>query len=78
MNGDARAALRQVVRLSKSLKPGGVIVFTLKGAGVESTAEMNELARAALAYATASGLKVIATTHLTYNRHEFTILFERP
>ncbi len=76
MNGDARAALRQVVRLSRSLKPGGVIVFTLKGAGVESPAEMNELSRAAIAYATASRLSVIATTHLTYNRHEFTLFFE--
>ena len=78
MNGDARAALRQVVRLSKSLKPGGLIVFTLKGAGVESPAEMNELARAATAYATASGLSLLATTHLTYNRLEFTSFFERP
>ena len=77
MNGDARAALRQVVRLSRSLKPGGVIVFTLKGAGVESPAEMNELARAAIAYATASKLSVIATTHLTYNRQEFTLFFEK-
>ena len=75
MNGDARAALRQVVRLSKHLRPGGLAVFTLKGAGVESPAEMNELARAATAYAIASKLSVIATTHLTYNRHEFTLFF---
>lgn len=38
---------------------------------------MNELARAAIAYATASGLKVVATTHLTYNRQEFTLFYER-
>jgi cystathionine beta-lyase/cystathionine gamma-synthase len=49
----------------------------LKGAGVESPAEMNELSRAAIAYATASGLSVIATTHLTYNRQEFTLFFAR-
>jgi hypothetical protein len=77
MNGDARAALRQVVRLSKNLRKGGLIVFTLKGAGVESPAEMNELSRAATAYATASGLSEIKTTHLTYNRLEFTVFFTR-
>jgi 23S rRNA (cytidine2498-2'-O)-methyltransferase len=77
MNGDARAALRQVLRLSRNLNPGGIIVFTLKGAGVESPAEMNELSRAAITYATASGLSRIATTHLTYNRQEFTVLLER-
>jgi hypothetical protein len=77
MNGDARASLRQVVRLSRHLKPGGVIVFTLKGAGAESAAAMNELARAALADAAAAGLARIAITHLTYNRQEFTVFFER-
>jgi hypothetical protein len=77
MNGDARASLRQVARLSKHLRKGAVIVFTLKGAGVESPAEMNELTRAALAYAAASGLALIAITHLTYNRREFTVFFER-
>jgi hypothetical protein len=38
---------------------------------------MNELTRAALAYAAASGLALIAITHLTYNRREFTVFFER-
>ena len=78
MNGDARAALRQVVRLSKNLRKGGLIVFTLKGAGVESPAEMNDLSRAATVYATVSGLSEIKTTHLTYNRLEFTVFFTRP
>jgi len=75
MNGDARASLRQVVRLGRNLSPGGLIVFTLKGAGAESPEELNTLTRAALAYAKASGLTLLAQTHLTYNRHEFTLFF---
>lgn len=77
MNGDARSSLRQVVRLAKHLEKGGLVVFTLKGAGVESAEEMNELSRAAISYAAASGLSLFAKTHLTYNRQEFTLFFER-
>jgi len=77
MNGDARASLRQVVRLANHLEEGSLIVFTLKGAGAESPQEIIELCRAAVAYASASGLPLIAKTHLTYNRHELTLFFER-
>jgi 23S rRNA (cytidine2498-2'-O)-methyltransferase len=77
MNGDAQSSLRQVVRLSRNLHPGGLVIFTLKGAGANSPREMIELSRVAVAYAEASGLSLIAQTHLTYNRHEFTLFFER-
>jgi len=77
MNGDARASLRQVVRLSDHVEDGGLIVFTLKGAGTESPQELIDLTRAATAFATASGLTLLARTHLTYNRHELTLFFER-
>ncbi|WP_193213622.1 SAM-dependent methyltransferase [Luteolibacter marinus] len=78
MNGDARSTLRQVVRLAAHLNPGGLVIFTLKGAGADSPDELTTLTRAAVAYATASGLAHLATTHLTYNRHEFTLFFEKP
>lgn len=77
MNGDARSTLRQVLRLSNHLTPGGLVIFTLKGAGAETLEEMISLTRAAIAFATASGLTPIATTHLTYNRHELTLFFEK-
>lgn len=77
MNGDALAAIRQVSRLAKALVPGGWIIFTLKGAGAESPQELITLTRAAIADAKAAGLRLIARTHLTYNRHEFTLFFER-
>lgn len=76
MNGDPRGSLRQVVRLSTALKSGGLIVFTLKAAGADTPEEMLELIRAAEAFARASGLVLIAKTHLTYNRQEFTLFFE--
>ena len=77
MNGDPRASLRQVVRLSQNLKPGGLIVFTLKAAGANSPGEMISLIRSAVAYGETSGLSLITRTHLTYNRQEFTLFFER-
>jgi 23S rRNA (cytidine2498-2'-O)-methyltransferase len=77
MNGDPRLSLRQVVRLSAGLNPGGLIVFTLKAAGADTPGEMLDLIRAAEAFARASGLSLIAKTHLTYNRQEFTLFFEQ-
>jgi 23S rRNA (cytidine2498-2'-O)-methyltransferase len=76
MNGDARESIRQVCRLSENLTTGGLVVFTLKTPGVTGFAEMNELLSFAVATAGEAGLKHIATTHLTYNRHELTLFFE--
>ena len=38
MNGDARNALRQVIRLTQFMRPGGLIVFTLKTPGADNLA----------------------------------------
>jgi 23S rRNA (cytidine2498-2'-O)-methyltransferase len=76
MNGDARSALRQVIRLTKFMRPGGLIVFTLKTPGSETLAALQETIRLTLRDAAAAGLHLIALTHLTYNRQEFTCCFE--
>ena len=76
MNGDAREAIGQVVRLSKNLKPGGLVIFTLKTSGATTYLEMNGLYQFAVNSADAAGLGLLASTHLTYNRHEFTLFFE--
>lgn len=76
MNGDPRAALGQVIRLSKNLKPGGLVIFTLKTQAITGYDEILELHRDAREMAAAAGLKPIATTHLTYNRHEVTLFLE--
>jgi 23S rRNA C2498 (ribose-2'-O)-methylase RlmM len=77
MNGDALESIAQVARLSQNLRPGGLAVFTLKTPGVTTFDEINRLAASVLETASAAGLRQIAMTHLTYNRHEFTVFFER-
>lgn len=77
MNGDARDAISQVIRLSHHLREGGLVIFTLKLPGVASFAEANALEKSVVEMAAAGGLNRFARTHLTYNRHEFTLFFER-
>lgn len=76
MNGDARESIARVIRLSKHLRPGGIVIFTLKMPGVTSYDEANALEASVLNFAEAACLRVFARTHLTYNRHEFTLFFE--
>jgi 23S rRNA (cytidine2498-2'-O)-methyltransferase len=75
MNGDALEAMSQVARLSKKLKQCGLAIFTLKTSGVASFSEMNDLFNHAIQIAKSSGLLLLAKTHLTYNRLEFTMIF---
>lgn len=76
MNGDARKSIAHVIRLSRHLRAGGLVIFTLKMSGVADFAETNQLEGAVVAAAAQAGLRVFAKTHLTYNRHEFTLFFE--
>lgn len=78
MNGDPRESIGQVIRLSKNLNPGGIVIFTLKTQGIITYSEMNELYQFAIQSATAAGLCHLATTHLTYNRHELTLFLDLP
>jgi len=73
MNGTADEAFGQVVRLSKFLQPAAPIVFTLKMTGAEKVSDIIELHHRILAAADAAGLTHLQTTHLTYNRREFTM-----
>ena len=77
MNGDVQVSLKEVVRLSESLIPGGLILFTLKTPGATSFKECNSLYHEAMKSANAGGLEQIACTHLTYNRHEFTLFLKK-
>lgn len=78
LNGTAFEAIRHVIRLSFWLREGGLIIFTLKTTEMTTVAEINESFRAVTAKATKEGLRLLARTHLTYNRQEFTLFFERP
>ncbi len=77
MNGAAENAIGQVGRLSRFLAPGGLAVFTLKTPGAVTFGEINRLYDAVAHSAAATGLFLFARTHLTYNRLEFTLFFEK-
>lgn len=77
MNGDALDSIKRVVRLSSRLKPGGIVVFTLKTAGVSGYEALNTLETSVVSVAAGADLERIACVHLAYNRHEFTLFFER-
>lgn len=77
MNGDARQSFRQVVRLSSRLRPGGLIVFTVKTPGVRSLDELLQLRVEVATQAEQGFLDLVAATHLTYNRQEFTMFFAK-
>ena len=75
MNGPPRQAIAHVTRLHDFLMPGGLVVFTLKTTGAETLPEIDSLEKDVLAIAEKAGLSLIARTHLTYNRQEFTMFF---
>ena len=77
MNGPPEESIEQVIRLSHFLKPGGLVVFTLKVPRIDSIEEPNELFRLIVSMSKAAGLRLFAQTHLTYNRHEFTLFLAR-
>lgn len=76
MNGAALESITRVIRLARHLRNNGLVVFTLKLPGAATFAAANETEASVVKSATAAGLRVIARTHLTYNRHEFTLFFE--
>ncbi|MGV3659670.1 MAG: SAM-dependent methyltransferase [Prosthecobacter sp.] len=76
MNGPPEESMAQVTRLSRFLKKGGLVVFTLKVPRVETVELPCDLFNEIVAFASSAGLRLFAQTHLTYNRHEFTLFFE--
>lgn len=76
MNGPPEESMQQVGRLARFVKTGGLVVFTLKVPRIEDVDEPCSLFRLITRMAQAAGLRLFARTHLTYNRHEFTLFFE--
>jgi 23S rRNA C2498 (ribose-2'-O)-methylase RlmM len=77
LNGDALESLRHVARLTPHLRKGGMVIFTLKMPGVQSLPAMAALSASAVHMASSAGLSLVSQTHLSYNRHEFTMFFEQ-
>ncbi|MEY4485330.1 MAG: hypothetical protein RL693_2782 [Verrucomicrobiota bacterium] len=76
LNGGGLESIQQVIRLSKHLKPQGLVIFTLKLPDVETVTETLRLFDSVVEAAARAGLSLLAKTHLSYNRHEFTLFFE--
>lgn len=77
LNGPPQESIDHVIRLAKALKKGGLVVFTLKVPRIENVDEPCDLFRKISKHAGAAGLRLFAQTHLTYNRHEFTLFLEK-
>jgi len=75
MNGPADVAFGEVTRLAGSLHGGSPVVFTLKTSGADGVGEIVRLHQRVLAAAGVAGIRHLQTTHLSYNRREFTIFF---
>jgi len=75
MNGEPLDAMAQVLRLSKFIRPGAWIIFTLKTTGGESYEAMLGLHAQVLAMSETAGLRHLGTRHLSGNRREFTLWF---
>lgn len=77
MNGDALESIACVLRFTRHLRIGGLVVFTLKLPGVSGFLEINEMVSNVSNAASAGGLRPFAITHLTYNRQELTMFLQR-
>lgn len=77
MNGSPVKAISHITRLHDFLRPGGLVVFTLKTPDAATIAEIDLLEKEVLALANAGGFSLISRTHLTYNRQEFTLFFKK-
>lgn len=75
MNGDAVLAMRIVSQQLRHLREQGMVIFTLKMPGAETYEAIQRLSEEVLAVARAGCLELLAFTHLSYNRHEFTLMF---
>jgi hypothetical protein len=77
LNGDALESLRHVARFAPYMRQGGIVIFTLKMLGLQSLPDMVALSESAVRMASEAGLSLVSQTHLSYNRHEFTMFFEQ-
>ncbi len=77
LNGPPEQAMAQVVRLGRWLRPGGLVVFTVKTPRIESVRATCALLDRIAEQARQGKLAVFARTHLTYNRQEFTFFLEK-
>lgn len=77
LNGSPVKAIANATRLRDFLQPGGLVIFTMKTLDAATIREIESMEREVITLAEIGGLSLIARTHLTYNRQEFTMFFEK-
>jgi 23S rRNA (cytidine2498-2'-O)-methyltransferase len=77
MNGDAEQSLSLVLDRLPELKSGALVIFTMKTPQIEGCEEILALRHRLLSMAQRAGLLAIVQRHLTYNRQEFTLMWEK-
>ncbi|MFT4641349.1 MAG: 23S rRNA (cytidine2498-2'-O)-methyltransferase [Verrucomicrobiales bacterium] len=77
LNGPPEESIAHVIRFSRYLKPTGFVIFTLKVPRMDTIDAPCALFRQIRDQAGRHGLRLFTQTHLTYNRHEFTLFFEK-
>ena len=77
LNGPPEESMAHIARLLPYLRESGLVVFTLKVPKMASVEEPCALFREIACQADGYGLRLFAQTHLTHNRHEFTLFFEK-
>ncbi|MFN5961915.1 MAG: SAM-dependent methyltransferase [Verrucomicrobiota bacterium] len=78
MNGPAEASFATVLEQARALRAGGIVLFTVKTAGLQTIDDAVHAVAQLRASAERAGLASVAVTHLMYNRREFTAVWERP
>ena len=77
LNGPPTESIGHVNRLAAFLKPHGLVIFTLKVPRVENLEAPCAVFDEIVHLARGAQLQLLAETHLTGNRHEFTLFFEK-
>lgn len=78
MNGSAEESLEVVIGKISCLRSGAIVVFTMKTHRAADLQDILALHQRVLSDAEKGGLVFLAQTHLTYNRHEFTLFWQLP
>lgn len=77
LNGSPLKAFSYLTRLKDFLKTKSLVIFTLKIPDAPTIAEIDDIEKSVLTLAKTANFTLIARAHLTYNRQEFTLFFEK-
>jgi hypothetical protein len=77
MNGQCDAAFTAVLRQVPALCAGALVIFTLKGYGPDGFGDWITREQEIQQQAARHGLTIIDRVHLTHNRRELTLIWQK-